>query len=926
MYHSDSFTRPSLRPAIAIMLATSMLNGSVNASAAPLTESASARQVPEPKKTSDAKPISAQLSNGFKYILLPSKSSGDAVSIRLVVNVGSRNETDKFVGISHLVEHVVASTYNAGPVAKFLAERSLSGNAWNASVGINATIYRLDAPSTALGSSPVSAVQLVSDVICCAAINATTVEAEKANVLTELETGRAAEWRKREVTITETLFGSRVRRDSASNFSNLQRFTLKEVRHWFRQWYRPDNITLVVVGDIDTESWEGAIKTTLEPLERPLATLPGRAPLPDPAPSKTIRILPVNSTSDEPYTVEIIGANLHNAHLALIGNDQDVDAILESFARRLLENRESFIKRQTGQTVNLRSLILSQVSDDLPFLDSRGFRASVAASSKLDLLEKVHTVAGYISQIREFGFSDAEIERARRTLQSDILEQPSSVNKVADAYGYAIAAGQDPKLIISDSEQYSRLSSVTAHEIRKFMAKKVQSDQSLAIVVAVPAPKALEPKFLASVQEKFKSGIIDGRRFPLNVNSGSLPTIGKVAEWNTNISLRSTIIGESAHLFHLPAGQHIIVDRSELGKGVLVSAVLPPLDFRQVDSMGISSIEAALSPKLKGLAEGALGDFLSDHGIAVNFSAGKDYSVLQISGRSGSLEAVLKLLRIIARPAFKDQVEVNVAVNTIRVGGQVPGEVAVTDRYIAASVGTVVQIPKVLTDFRPSSLVLVGDVSEYDAAKLAYEYLSDVEMGETPRPKHVAKRRSQAAATELTRWKDDGVKAFGRFSYRRYLDSSSATRVRLNVMAEIYRRAVFARMRNSGLDYYASAALYIDDIGNIDSIRQVNLAPLVSIPLAQRPKADESLLALANQFRLGELNADDFRIAKQAVSTRLVQRERLRATLAQHWIDYGSGNSTSRPSQLDILKSVTFDDMRAFITDFFRAAEVELRD
>ncbi len=206
------------------------------------------------------------LPNGMKYALQRNETPKGSASMRMHVNVGSIAETDDEQGLAHFLEHMAfngSKNIPEGQMTKILERLGLAfGADTNASTGFDATIYKLDLPETdneTVDKSLFIMRETASELI----IAPEAVERERGVVLSEKQTRNSAGLRRLENLIQfiapETPFGKRL---PIGTEAVLKTAPASRIVGFYRRYYRPENTTLVITGDFDTDAMEAKIKST----------------------------------------------------------------------------------------------------------------------------------------------------------------------------------------------------------------------------------------------------------------------------------------------------------------------------------------------------------------------------------------------------------------------------------------------------------------------------------------------------------------------------------------------------------------------------------------------------------------------------------------------------------------------------------------
>lgn len=220
--------------------------------------------------TQDKNIISKKLENGFSYIIKKNKKPSNYASIRLLVHVGSLEESDTQKGLAHLIEHLAFNGTKHFPnneLVEFLESLGVAfGSHLNASTGTNRTLYRLDLPLK--NDNLQKAMQVMSD--WASGINFTQKELdkEKGVVLEEARARYDLRYRlylqRKDLLYANSKYKDRM---PIGDMDIIKNISLDEVKSFYDKWYRPELISLIVVGDFNVSEVQKLVETSFEHLK-----------------------------------------------------------------------------------------------------------------------------------------------------------------------------------------------------------------------------------------------------------------------------------------------------------------------------------------------------------------------------------------------------------------------------------------------------------------------------------------------------------------------------------------------------------------------------------------------------------------------------------------------------------------------------------
>ena len=198
------------------------------------------------------------LPNGMRYALMHNALPAGAVSIRMSVAFGSLYETDAEQGLAHFIEHMAfngSTNVPEGEMVRILERLGLAfGADTNASTDQRFTTYRLDLPKasdTLLDES----VMLMRETASELTFDTSAVARERGVVLSEWRLGDNFQRRRNEQLASFLLPGSlAARRMPIGKQDVIEATTREALVSLYQRYYRPERITLVMVGDFDVEA------------------------------------------------------------------------------------------------------------------------------------------------------------------------------------------------------------------------------------------------------------------------------------------------------------------------------------------------------------------------------------------------------------------------------------------------------------------------------------------------------------------------------------------------------------------------------------------------------------------------------------------------------------------------------------------------
>ncbi|HEY1607493.1 MAG TPA: insulinase family protein [Allosphingosinicella sp.] len=225
-----------------------------------LSNSTISKTAAEPVIEPDPAVRTGTLPNGFRYEVMQNKGPAGAVSIRLLVKVGSYEEADDELGYAHYIEHMAFRSTTFAPAGildnPFAAMGVALGRDQNAFTTIESTTYGVDIPA----STP-DGLRKILDWMRSAmdgiAFTQAAVDIERGVVISELQTRKNPALAAAEDVSRFQLPGFRsISRLPQGTEASLRAATPARLQAFYERWYRPENATLVIVGDAPADQLE----------------------------------------------------------------------------------------------------------------------------------------------------------------------------------------------------------------------------------------------------------------------------------------------------------------------------------------------------------------------------------------------------------------------------------------------------------------------------------------------------------------------------------------------------------------------------------------------------------------------------------------------------------------------------------------------
>jgi zinc protease len=217
--------------------------------------------------------LAGTLPNGMRYYVRANHKPEKRAELRLVVNAGSVLEDPDQLGLAHVVEHMAFNGtrhFQKHQLVDYLESIGMRfGADLNASTDFDETTYMLQVPTDS-AHALATGLEILDDWAQGQLFDTTMVHKERGVVLEEWRLGRGAEQRIRNQQLPVLFGGSRyAQRLPIGTASSIEHFDPRALVRFYHDWYRPDLMAVVAVGDFDAHAIEQAIRARFGAIPRP---------------------------------------------------------------------------------------------------------------------------------------------------------------------------------------------------------------------------------------------------------------------------------------------------------------------------------------------------------------------------------------------------------------------------------------------------------------------------------------------------------------------------------------------------------------------------------------------------------------------------------------------------------------------------------
>ncbi len=406
----------------------------------------------------------ATLSNGMK-ILIQEDHGIPSVAMYFFYRIGSRNERPGITGISHFFEHMMFNGAKKYGPKQFDIQMEKAGGENNASTGNDLTIYTDWFPSAALELM----MDMESDRMRDLAFDPKIVESERGVVYSE-----------RRTSVDNSNNGTLSEQLRAAAFiahpyhwpvvgwpSDIESWTMADLKSYFQIGYAPNNCTMVVVGDVSTARVLALAKQYIEPIPRQEPPPPVRTKEP---PQLGERRVVVRKSAQLP--LQMIAYHVPES------KSPDTPA-LEVVVTLLSRGQSSRLYRRM---VDRDQLALSVNANKNDSLDPTLMTFSIQPRSGVDLALPEKALYEELERLQSTPVAAEELQKARNEILAAQYRQMKTIAGRANLLGrYELFYGDYAKLFSMDKD----ISAVSADDIQR-VARIYFNEKNRTVATLIP--------------------------------------------------------------------------------------------------------------------------------------------------------------------------------------------------------------------------------------------------------------------------------------------------------------------------------------------------------------------------------------------------------------------------------------------------------
>ena len=488
-----------------------------------------------------------KLKNGLTYYIKKNAKPENKVDLRLIINAGSILENDDQQGLAHFMEHMCFNGTKRFPknqLVDYLQSIGVKfGQHLNAYTSFDETVYFLPIPSDS-PEKVEKGFQIIEDWAFNADLTPEEIDKERGVVLEEYRLGLGANKRMQDKYIPKMMYNSQyANRLPIGKKEILENFTYDKVTSFYKDWYRPNLMSVIVVGDIDVAEMEKKIKDHFEKYQNPKNEKPRKT---FEVPNHKETFVSIESDKEAAQT-----------QIQLLYKDYGVPKKIKTigdYKNRLAEGLFStMLNNRLNELTN---------SPTPPFTygytyhggtfarEKEGFQSFAMIDEKKQI-EALKVLVSENERVKKFGFTAGEFERAKNEILSRVESQFKDKDKTeSENFVWECQSNFLEGMPMSGIEwEYATiqkiLPTINLTQVNGLIKDFIKDDNRV-IVITSPEKEGLKKVTEAEVLEALKVNTNDLKPYEDKAVASSLirSTVkeGSVAKKETNDKIGSTTL------------------------------------------------------------------------------------------------------------------------------------------------------------------------------------------------------------------------------------------------------------------------------------------------------------------------------------------------------------------------------------------------
>lgn len=437
----------------------------------------------------DPKITVGTLENGLKYYIRENKKPEKRAFLRLVVNAGSVLEDDDQLGLAHFDEHMAfngTKNFEKQEIINYLESIGMRfGPDINAYTSFDETVYIIEIPTDSTEIIK-KGFQILEDWAHNVSYDTTEINKERGVVIEEWRTHRGASARILDKQLPILFKDSRyAERLPIGKKEILENFKYESAKRFYKDWYRPDLMAVIAVGDFDKNNIEKLIKEHFSKLKNPENERERKI---YPVPGNDSTLFAIATDPEETSTSVSLYFKLPVEPQGTVKDYRK--SLIENLYNGMLSNRLFEISQQPDPP------FAYAVSSKGRFVKSSEVYFLAAAVKDSNIDKGLNAILTEAERVKRFGFTQTELDREKASTLRGIeqaykeRDKTQSSRLAAEYIRNFLNDEPIPGIEYEYSLQKSLLPGITLDEINDLGNKWMNKNE--VILISAPEKEGLK--------------------------------------------------------------------------------------------------------------------------------------------------------------------------------------------------------------------------------------------------------------------------------------------------------------------------------------------------------------------------------------------------------------------------------------------------
>ena len=396
-------------------------------------------------------------------VILEEDHSAPVAAFQMWVRVGSADEVESESGIAHVFEHMLFKGTEKRGVGDVSRDIEAGGGSINAYTSYDNTVYHF-----ALASRNFSlGLDVMSDAIQNSAFDPVELKKELEVVFEEIRMNEDKPRRQLFMNLLGTSFSTHpYKRPVIGSIETVGSLTREYILDFFRRWYIPGNMTLVVVGDFDKKEALTEIKESFKDFKR----------APDPHRPRPVEPVQKNARA------KVMTYDSADTHLGIAFHIPE----LKHKDNYAIDIAAAILGQGAGSRLYKRLKVDSDLVHSIStYAMTPKEPGTFFITATLDSANTEETVRAVMEEVVRFAASgpdDGELKRTKLGLESSFIYSRETMEGKASQLGYHETISGD---LTFEKKYVDGINATTAEEVRRVVGKYIKTE-NMAIVAIYP--------------------------------------------------------------------------------------------------------------------------------------------------------------------------------------------------------------------------------------------------------------------------------------------------------------------------------------------------------------------------------------------------------------------------------------------------------